>query len=644
MPAHDALTRSSLTGWREELRERVRRDQEMADRRLASVDSPSWRARLDAVKAQMEDSSLKVEMAEQEMRRAVATMRDEQRVSGQQANMRQRSLADMQELIHGLREEQQMAKAALHGCQTALRQARGVAALQIYCGWERHLCYRALRLWYAMAAGLTAGELRSEVGRLEDEARAERMERNRTDEQLRGSSYEVEEERIRADALTARVEELQGALARRTQSLAAEAEASRERYLGELRAEHALYVASLQEEHEQATRRTWRKAQRAQDAALQLLPRAHERRLLGICWLALRQNVLHNQAEGRVLQEHREQIEENARERSELLERLSAAEATAQAAVAAHAASQDAAKAAAEAYATERQRLTRQSEASMVAAEEERARAKLTTESLRTETQAELDRYKSDSEAKSAEISLLNATLEAYKKQLDELTSQLTHQQALSRQAALDAQAAQADADAQRAQIKAVAAARGLPAAESALAASASSSGPLAPLTGTLGEPLPANPASGPYSYLTEGRRVISESRNRLAMADQELAKSDRALVDLSEELDRSESARIDLQVHRPVARPQAPHARHIPPATTCTPLHPLPCLYFPTSYAHYRASTDRSESALARDQSLSSSNLSHRPISLVVTCAGGRREAGDRAGGGRGARAGVRT
>ena len=56
---------SKVSGWREELRERVRKDQEMAERRLASLESPSWRARLDAVKAQMEDSSMKVEIAEQ---------------------------------------------------------------------------------------------------------------------------------------------------------------------------------------------------------------------------------------------------------------------------------------------------------------------------------------------------------------------------------------------------------------------------------------------------------------------------------------------------------------------------------------------------------------------------------------------------
>ena len=85
---------------------------------------PHGRARLDAVKAQMEDSSLKVEVAEQEMRKAVQSMREEQHALGLKAGMRQRSLIDMHDLIHGLREEQQQAKAALHACQMALCVAR----------------------------------------------------------------------------------------------------------------------------------------------------------------------------------------------------------------------------------------------------------------------------------------------------------------------------------------------------------------------------------------------------------------------------------------------------------------------------------------------------------------------------------------
>ena len=53
--------------------------------RLAHAESPSWRSRLEAVKSQMEDSSLKVELAEQEMRRAVGEMKQEQRLNSAQA-------------------------------------------------------------------------------------------------------------------------------------------------------------------------------------------------------------------------------------------------------------------------------------------------------------------------------------------------------------------------------------------------------------------------------------------------------------------------------------------------------------------------------------------------------------------------------
>ena len=63
--------------WRQELRSRVRSDHEEAERRMARVESsPSWRKRLEVVKAQMDESSLKVELAEQEMRKAAANIRE----------------------------------------------------------------------------------------------------------------------------------------------------------------------------------------------------------------------------------------------------------------------------------------------------------------------------------------------------------------------------------------------------------------------------------------------------------------------------------------------------------------------------------------------------------------------------------------
>ena len=49
----------------------------------------------------MEDSSLKVELAEQEMRRAVGEMKQEQRLNSAQAATKQRSMGQMQELSPG---------------------------------------------------------------------------------------------------------------------------------------------------------------------------------------------------------------------------------------------------------------------------------------------------------------------------------------------------------------------------------------------------------------------------------------------------------------------------------------------------------------------------------------------------------------
>jgi hypothetical protein len=152
--------------WREELRERVRKDQEVADQRMKSVDSPSWRARLEAVKAQMEDSTLKVELAEQEMRRAVQSMRDEQRPSttGGAPDRRSRSVADMQELINGLREEQQQAKQALHACQQGMRKARGAIMIMLWNGNERSRLERLFQRWVSAALKVNVNAAAYESG------------------------------------------------------------------------------------------------------------------------------------------------------------------------------------------------------------------------------------------------------------------------------------------------------------------------------------------------------------------------------------------------------------------------------------------------------------------------------------------------
>ena len=140
---------------------------------------------------------------------------------------------------------------------------------------------------WAVGAGLCAlGCARWAVpaGRYELE---ERSIRSRPD-LPRSRRYELEERSIRSESLAARVGELQAALARRTETIALEAEAARERELTELRTEHQLQLAALGEEHEAATRRTLRRAQRAQQAATSLIPRQHARRVLALCFGALR--------------------------------------------------------------------------------------------------------------------------------------------------------------------------------------------------------------------------------------------------------------------------------------------------------------------------------------------------------------------
>ena len=66
-------------------------------------------------------------------------MRDEQRPSttGGAPDRRSRSVADMQELINGLREEQQQAKQALHACQQGMCKARGAIMIMLWNGTER---------------------------------------------------------------------------------------------------------------------------------------------------------------------------------------------------------------------------------------------------------------------------------------------------------------------------------------------------------------------------------------------------------------------------------------------------------------------------------------------------------------------------
>ena len=274
--------------WRQELRSRVRNDQEEAERRIARVDSPSWRTRLEAVKAQMEDSSNKVEMAEQEMRRAVSSLREEQRTAGAQTATRQRSLLEMQELIHGLREEQQAAQLALHTCQAALRHARGTAVCYVVLGGQRSRLGHAWAAWARTTMALMRENALERRSRLEEHLARERVQTESLSAQVEADSAQLQERANESQSLRARISELQETLTRGSQTLAAEASEARQRQLGELRAQHQLQLAQTSEEHEDAMRRTWRRAQRARDSSLSAFTRTTGRRLLCACWIALR--------------------------------------------------------------------------------------------------------------------------------------------------------------------------------------------------------------------------------------------------------------------------------------------------------------------------------------------------------------------
>ena len=147
-------------------------------------------------------------------------------------------------------------------------------------------------------------------------------------------------------------------------------------------------------------RRGGRGARRRVLGALQLIPRLHERRLLGVCWLGLRQATLHARASRAARHEHADQLKEADAERNDLIARLAAAEETAQAAVTAAAAGQEAAKATAEAAAAQRQKFELHAESAASAADTEIARERFASESARLELQGELERTRAESEVR----------------------------------------------------------------------------------------------------------------------------------------------------------------------------------------------------------------------------------------------------
>ena len=145
---------------------------------------------------------------------------------------------------------------------------------------------------------------------------------------------------------------------------------------------------------------------------------------MAMCWLALRQTVLHSRAVRSAAREHEAQLEGSTAERVELVERLAAAETTAHAAVTAAAAGQEAARAAAEAADAERMRLTLAAETVSAGLVHELAEARASAEATQRGLQAELDAARADASTKASEISLLGATVNAFKRQAEELAEQ----------------------------------------------------------------------------------------------------------------------------------------------------------------------------------------------------------------------------
>ena len=320
----------------------------------------------------------------------------------------------------------------------------------------------------------------------------------------------------------------------------------------QVRTEHQLQLAALSEEHEAATRRTWRRAQRAQGAALSLIPRLHERRLLGVIWLALRQATNFSRAARLARAEHIDQMGDAQRERIDLEDRLAAAEATAAAAVAAAAAGQSAARATADAAAAERAKLSLHVESATSAADTEKARARFASEAARMELSSDLDRVRAESEARAGEARLLQSTCDAYRAQIEGLSEQIVQMRSM----AITSQAEATEAVAQRAAAMAVAVTMGDRVSAAHVAPSPAGPYPYDPSTpiATLATPsvtaAPAAPAATAdgRSHLADGRVLLHEGRSALATAEDTLARSDQALGDLQAQLGRSDEANVRLQ------------------------------------------------------------------------------------------------
>ena len=267
-------------------------------------------------------------------------------------------------------------------------------------------------LAFSIAPACYAAGFSAERDHLAEHMRKERRQMELHESQLRAGGYELEERSLRSESLVARVGELQQILAKRTEAMALEVEATRDRTLKEMRMEHQLQLEELRTEHEAATRRTWRRAQRAQQAAAMLVPRAQYRRLVGQCFGAFKMWV----SQERAVRQMRERFEQEERavqeDRAALTERLLAAEATASAALTAASVGQQAADAA-------KATADRQIERLLEDVEQLRSRDASRPELLQS------------LESSTSEIERLSSLIREYKASHEQLSAQLEEQRTL---------------------------------------------------------------------------------------------------------------------------------------------------------------------------------------------------------------------
>lgn len=273
----------------------MRRDHEEAERRLSQLDSATWRARLQVVKAQMAGSSDKVHLAEEEMRHAlqslgVSSRRDSAasqcsscfspgspttparfagasglsvgvggaampgdlssttltRTSRSSLGMREDAASDLNDLLRTLRAEHRGTDTGVSSLLYELRRARGVVLMRLVAGWNRHRAILTLAAWRraALAKARPAVPPREQQAHewyaALHQSRAEIAQLQAENNELKGQVENAQAEHARQ--LTRRDEAVQDAERALELARAAEAEA---------RAAHHTAQAAAKEEMEE---------------------------------------------------------------------------------------------------------------------------------------------------------------------------------------------------------------------------------------------------------------------------------------------------------------------------------------------------------------------------------------------------------